>query len=269
VAEVAALAGTYRRLVGARIRSQWQYRTSFVLHVVGQFVAGFFDFVGIAVIFGRIDALDGWTVEEVLFLYGTSQLAFGLGDVFVSPVERASDHVRAGTFDQLLTRPLGPLFQLVTGEFELRRVGRALQGFVVFAVAMAALPVPWTAGRAAMTAVVVVTGAVIFASSWVLTSSIAFWAVQTQELANSVTYGGGFLTQYPVDVFGAALRQLLLVMPMAFVSYVPATWVLDREGAYDLPSWAPFASPAVALLFALVARAVWRAGIRQYRSTGS
>ena len=269
MADTTTLAGTYRRLVGARIRSQWQYRTSFVLHVVGQFVAGFFDFVGIAVIFDRIDALDGWSVEEVLFLYGTSQLAFGLGDVFISPVERASDHVRLGSFDQLLTRPLGPLFQLVTGEFELRRVGRALQGLVVFSIAMVALPVPWTPGRIGMTAVIVVSGAVIFAASWVLTSSIAFWAVQTQELANSVTYGGGFLTQYPVDIFASGLRRLLLVVPMAFVAYVPATWVLGKRSAYGLPSGAAFATPLVAAAFAVVASLVWRTGIRQYRSTGS
>ncbi|HYD09788.1 MAG TPA: ABC-2 family transporter protein [Acidimicrobiales bacterium] len=262
-------AATYRRLVGARVRSQWQYRTSFVLHVAGQFVAGFFDFVAIAVIFDRVHALDGWQVEEVLFLYGTSQLAFGIGDVFVSPVERAADHVRLGTFDQLLVRPLGPLFQLVTGEFELRRVGRLVQGLVVFVAAVVALPVEWTAGRVVMTAATVAGGVVIFSSAWVLTSSIAFWAVATQELANSVTYGGGFLTQYPVDIFGAAIRRLLLVVPMAFVSYVPATWVLGRDDVYGLPSWCAFASPAVALAFALVARFVWRSGIRHYRSTGS
>lgn len=269
MAEAMALASTYRRLVGARVRSQWQYRTSFVLHVIGQFVAGFFDFVGIAVIFERVSALDGWTVEEVLYLYGTSQLAFGIADVFVSPVERASDHVRQGTFDQLLTRPLGPLFQLVTGEFELRRIGRLLQGLVVFVLAVVALPVPWTVGRAALTAVTVLGGVVIFASAWVLTSSVAFWAVATQEMANAVTYGGGFLTQYPVDIFGAAIRRLLLAVPMAFVSYLPATIVLDRADVYDLPTWVAGASPVVATLFALVAGAVWRAGIRQYRSTGS
>lgn len=269
MAEQLALAGTYRRLVGARIRSQWQYRTSFVLHTIGQFVAGFFDFVGIAVIFDRIDALAGWSVEEVLFLYGTSQLAFGIGDLFISPVEHASTHVRLGTFDQLLTRPLGPLFQLVTSQFELRRLGRLLQGLVVLVAAVAVLPVPWTPGRAAMTALIVLCGSAIFGAAWVLTASVAFWAVQTQELANSVTYGGGFLTQYPVDVFASWLRRTVLVVPLAFVSYVPATWVLDRDDAYGLPAWAAFAPPAVAIAFGLVAALVWRAGIRQYRSTGS
>lgn len=267
--EASSLPGIYWRLVGARIRSQWQYRLSFGLHVAGQFVAGFADFVAIAVIFGQLTALDGWTLEEVVFLYGTSQLAFGLGDLFVSPVERAGIHVRLGTFDQLLIRPLSPMFQLVTGEFELRRVGRVVQGLVVFVVAAAVLPVPWTAGRIGMTALAVVCGAAIFGAAWVLTSSIVFWTVDGQELANSLTYGGGLATQYPVDILSRWLRRLFLVVPMAFVAYMPATWVLGRDDAYGLPSWAPFATPLVAMAFAAVARLVWRAGIRQYRSTGS
>lgn len=269
MADALALAGTYRRLVGARIRSQWQYRLSFALHVAGQFAAGFADFVGIAVIFGRIGALEGWSVEEVVFLYGTSQLAFGIGDLFVSPVERAGVHVRLGTFDQLLTRPLGPLFQLVTGEFELRRLGRLLQGLVVFVAAVAVLPVPWTAGRAGVTAMAVLCGAVIFGAAWVITSSIVFWTVDGQEMANSVTYGGGLVTQYPVDILGRWLRRAVLVVPMAFVAYVPATWVLGHDDAYGLPSSAVLATPLAAAGFAIVASLTWRAGVRQYRSTGS
>lgn len=269
MADALALVGTYRRLVGARVRGQWQYRLSFTLHVIGQFLAGFADFAGIAVIFGRIDLLDGWAIEEVLFVYGVSQLGFGIGDLFFSQVERASVHVREGTFDQLLTRPLGPLFQLVTSEFELRRLGRILQALAVFVAAVVVLPVPWTPARAAVTFVAIASGGAIFAAAWVLTSSIAFWAVASQELSNSMTYGGGMLTQYPMDVFGGWLRRLALLVPMAFVSYLPATWVLGREDAYGLPAWVSFMSPLAALLFALVARFVWRAGIRHYRSTGS
>jgi ABC-2 type transport system permease protein len=110
---------------------------------------------------------------------------------------------------------------------------------------------------------------VIFGALWVITSSISFWTVDTQELANSFTYGGGFLAQYPVDVYAAWLRRIVLLVPLAFVSYLPAAWVLDRPDAYDFPVWARLSSPAAALASVLVARVVWRAAVRHYRSTGS
>ena len=47
----------YRRLVGARIRADWQYRTSFVLFLLGQFMVALSDFAAIAVIFAAVDDL--------------------------------------------------------------------------------------------------------------------------------------------------------------------------------------------------------------------
>ena len=51
MAELADTAGIYRRLVGARIRSQLQYRLSFVLNLVGMAIVTFLDFAVILVLF--------------------------------------------------------------------------------------------------------------------------------------------------------------------------------------------------------------------------
>jgi ABC-2 type transport system permease protein len=259
----------YTRLISARIRGQLQYRASFALYTGAQFLAAFADLLAILVIFNRVPALDGWSINEVLYLYGTSQLAFTLADMFASQVDRCGLYVQQGTFDQLLVRPMGPLFQLSTLEFELRRGGKVLQAALVFVIAATHMPVPWTAGRAAVTVMMILSGIVLFASLWVITSSIVFWTIGSVEAGNAFTYGGGYLSQYPVDVFASWLRRLLLAVPVAFVSYLPATWVLDRDDAYDLPGWAVLASPLAAGATALVARAVWRHAIRHYRSTGS
>ncbi len=269
MAEAIALGRTYRRLIAARIRGQLQYRLSFGLYVVAQFLAAFADLLGILVVFNRVPALHGWSVEEVLYLYGTSQLAFSTADLFLSQVDRCALYIRQGTFDQLLCRPLGPLFQLSTLEFELRRGGKVLQALLVMVIAAVNLPVPWTAARVAVTVMTIASAFVIFGALWVITSSIAFWTIGSTEVSNAFTYGGGYLTQYPFDVFSSWLRRFLLLVPVAFVSYLPAAWVLDRPDAYDFPAWARLSSPAAALLATLVARAVWRTAIRHYRSTGS
>lgn len=257
------------RLVGARIRSQLQYRLSFALYTVGQFLASFLDLVEILVLFSRVSALGGWSIDEVLFLYGISQVGFCAADLFLSQVEGASLHIKQGTFDQLLVRPLGALFQLCADEFQLRRVGRVIQALLVLAVAISRLPVPWTPARAAVTLLAIASAFVIFGSLWVLTSSIAFWTVETQELANSFTYGGGYVSQYPADILAGWLKRTLLVVPLSFVGYLPAAWILDKHDTYGLPSWALLSSPIAAVAIALVARVVWGAAIRRYRSTGS
>ena len=259
----------YLRLVGARIRADWQYRLSFTAFTISQFLAGFLDFVVIAVIFSNVNALAGWSATEVALLFGITGTAFGLGDVFVSEVERASLHIKRGTFDQFLIRPVGALIQLCAHEFALRRAGRVAQGVVVLAIAASRLGVFADAGKTAFVVLAVASGTVIFGGLWVVTSSVAFWTVETQEAANTFTYGGNYLTQYPLDLFADWLRRAVVVVPLAFVNYFPTVWVLGRTDALGAPGWFAFASPGVALITALIARAVWRAGIRHYRSTGS
>jgi ABC-2 type transport system permease protein len=270
VAELVALAGIYRRLVGARIRGDWQYRASFVLFLISQTVVAAIDFAVILVLFGRIDALAGWTLPEVAFLYGVSGTAFGIGDVFISQVETASARIKAGTFDQLLVRPVPALLQLSAVEFALRRLGRLVQPLIVLVISLRLLDVNWTLSSAALVAAAIASGIAIYGSIWVITSSISFWAVDSQEVASAFTYGGFTLSQYPVDVFGAWLRRLVtFAVPIAFVAYLPATELLHKPIALDLPRWIGWSSPAVAVAMVLIARAVWTTAIRHHRSTGS
>ena len=68
---------------------------------------------------------------EVALLFGLSGVAFGLADLLVSQVETASSHIKAGTFDLFLLRPMPTLLHLSASEFALRRIGRVLQPAVV------------------------------------------------------------------------------------------------------------------------------------------
>lgn len=262
-------AAIWIRLAAARVRADWQYRTSFVLFTLGQALVTILDFVAIAVIFSRVHSLDGWSLAEVAFLYGASGVAFSTADAFISAVERCSQRIKDGTFDRLLIRPLGPLLQLSAEEFAFRRFGKLAQALVIFVIAIAAVDAPWTLGRALMVPVMVASGTAIFGSIWVITSSASFWLVDTQEFANAFTYGGNFLSQYPLGVFAPWLRRFATLIGIAFANYVPALYVLGRDDLLGLPSWAPLATPAVALTASFLARAVWHTAIRHYRSTGS
>ena len=118
--------------------------------------------------------------------------------------------------------------------------------------------------------VTVVAGTVIFSAIWVVTSALAFWTVESQEMGNAFTYGGNLATQYPLDVLGDWLKHLFtFVFPLAFVAYLPASEILGKPAPLGLPAWTVWMSPAVALLSAAVASAVWRLAIRHHQSTGS
>lgn len=260
----------YFRLVGAQVRSQLQYRTSFALDLLANVLISFLDFAAVLILFENVPALDGWTLHEVAFLYATTCISFAFVDLAVGHLDLFPRMIREGTFDLVLVRPRGSLFQVVASDFSLRRVGKALQGAIVLAFALSGLDIDWDAGRVAMLGVMLVAGAAIFAAVWVAGATIAFWTVDGGEFTNAFTYGGNYLTQYPISIYGDWLRRFLaFVVPMAFVCYFPALYVLEKEDPLGFPRAFQFASPLVALAVAVAAGVIWTQAVRRYRSVGS
>lgn len=267
---MASTLGIYRRIGASRVRAQAQYRFSFALQAIGAFLFSFMDFAMILVLFTHVSALADWSLGEIAFLYGTSYLPFRGADILMTNMDRLPMLIRMGTFDQVLTRPLGSLGQVLTGDLDVRHVGGMAQGVVILAYALTHVSIDWTLARAGMFTLMLCSAGVIFGAIWVATNAIAFWTTDAREIANTFTYGGNYVTLYPLNIFGRWLRRILVfVVPLGFVNYFPSLFILDRADATGSPSVFRFLSPAVAIGAAVVAGAVWRYAVRHYRSTGS
>jgi ABC-2 type transport system permease protein len=257
-------------LLRASLRAQLAYRLSFVLLTVGAALATFFDFLMIAVIFTHLPRLAGWSLYEIGLLYGIAGVAFGLTDLCIGTLDSLPQLIREGTFDVVLVRPVGALYQVLAKEFGMRRLGKVGQSAGVLGYSIAHLHVAWSAPKVGVLAMALVTAPLIFGSVWVIAMTQVFWTIDTGEVANAFTYGGSFIASYPINLFARWLRDLLaFVVPMAFVSYYPALFILGRPDPVGLPPFAPLLTPAVAAGMVLLARAVWRTGVRHYRGTGS
>ena len=259
----------WRRLVGAQVRSQFQYRLSFGLGFLGAGLISFVDFLAVLVIFHNVPSLDTWTVHEVAFLYAVSSIAFGLTDMLIGHLDEFPQLIRTGNFDILLVRPRSTLLQIFASDFAMRRFAKVVQGLVVLVYAATGLSVDWTPLRLLFLVLCVPVGMVIFGSIWVVGACIAFWTTDGGEFTNAFTYGGNFMAQYPIDIYSTWLRRFLAyIVPLAFVCYFPALYILDKPDPLGLPRFLEFASPVIAGGAALVASFVWRFAVRHYRSAG-
>ena len=260
----------YGLLAWTWIRAAAQYPVSMVLLALATAVVTGLDAAAIGLLFTQAPRIAGFGASEVLFLYGTSALSFGISDIALGTTERLGRHVRQGTLDAMLVRPVSPLVQVATEDFSPRRFGKLVPAIAMLAFALPRVEAAWTPGRAAMIPVMVLSGTAIFGALWVLAGAVQFVLVDSHGASKSVTYGGAFLTQYPMTMFGRDfVRGVTFVVPLAFVNWQPALYVLDRPDPLGLPDAARFASPAVAAALCAVAALAWRAGLRHYRSTGS
>ena len=259
----------WRKLVGAQVRSQLQYRASFALDVFGSFWISFIDFLVVLTIFHNVSRLNTWTVHEVAFLYALSSITFAFTDLLIGHLDQFPQKIRDGNFDIVLVRPRGTLLQIVASDFATRRFAKALQGAIVLVYALSGLSIHWTVAREIVLLVSLPSAVVIFGSVWVVGACIAFWTTDGGEFTNAFTYGGTTMAQYPFDVYGAWLRRFLgYFVPLAFVCYFPALYVLGKPDPLGLPRVLDFLSPAVAVVAACVSGLIWRFAVRHYRSAG-
>jgi ABC-2 type transport system permease protein len=132
------------------------------------------------------------------------------------------------------------------------------------------LALAWTPDKVLVLAVALASGIAIFFSIFVLAAAFCFWTVEGKEATHVVSYGGVTLVDYPLDIYADWLRRFAtFVLPLAFVSYYPALYLLDRPDPLSLPDWLRLLSPLAALALALLARLGWSVGVRHYQSTGS
>ncbi|MFH8754752.1 ABC transporter permease [Streptomyces atroolivaceus] len=260
----------YGLIVAMWLRSTMAYRASFVMTALGNFLVTGFDFVTIMLMFGHVDALGGFTLPEIALLYGASATAFGLSDLVLGSMDRLGRRVRDGTLDTLLVRPVPVLAQVAADRFALRRLGRITQGLLVLGYALLTLDIEWTPLKVVMLPLMVLSGAAIFGAVFVAGAAFQFYAQDASEVQSAFTYGGTTLLQYPPSIFAQDLvRGVTFVVPLAFVSWLPALYVLGRDYPVDLPRWVAFLPPVVAAVCWVLAGLAWRAGLRAYRSTGS
>jgi len=257
-------------IAGAWVRAGMTYRASFWAMTVGQALISVIDFAAIAIMFGHVDELGGFTLGQVALLYGMSGFALGVADLLVGNTELLGRRVRDGSFDAMLVRPVAPLVQVAADQFALRRLGRIVQSVAVLGWGLAATDIDWSAAKVLVLVATLISGSVIFCAVFVVGSAFQILAGEASEVMNAFTYGGNTLTQFPLTIYpGEVVKGVTFIVPLAFVNWYPALYLLDMPDPLGLPSWLQYASPAVALLAALAAAVAWRAGVRRYRSTGS
>lgn len=269
MAETPTAWGAYRAILGSRVRAQTSYRTSFALDVAGSVGVGVVEFSELYIIFHNVDALGGLDVTAAMLVFGLANVAWAVSDLALGNLAQLPQHVRTGTLDVLLLRPLPLLAQLVTGDIALRRLGRAAVGGVVLAVALVRLDIAWTPRDLVLLAVTPVAGAAVFGALFLTAGAVQFWLVDGGEFTHAFTYGSSYASSFSAALMPLPLRVFFsFVVPAAFVGYLPTVTLLRLPGPVGLPGWLGWCLPGVAVLSWLVALSLWRRGLRRYTGAG-
>lgn len=255
----------YWRYFMIHLKSQMQHKTSFLMLIVGQFLATFTAFLGMYYMMARFQQIDGFTLNEVLISFSIITLAFALAEMFARGFDSFAILIGNGEFDRMLVRPQNLVLQVLGSRIELSRIGRLIQALLIFGYVLPNSDIQWTGLKLLTLCFMIIGGVIVFSSLFLLYASLCFFTIEGLEFINIFTDGGREFGQYPFSIYGeAVLKFLTFIVPLALVQYYPLLFLLGRSQN----TFFVFV-PLIACLFIFPCYGMWRFGLKHYQSTGS
>jgi ABC-2 type transport system permease protein len=242
------------------VMGELAYRLNFVVQLFQSLLELATALAGLAVIFAYTDKLGSWRPDEVVALVGVYFLVGGVIGLVIQPsMERFIDSVRQGTLDYTLTKPEDAQLLVSIQGVEVWKLIDIALGFGVLVVALVRLGERVGAWQAAAFAGMLLAGAAIVYSFWLILATCSFWFVRVENILIifQSMYEAG---RWPVSLYPGWLRfGLTFLVPVAFATTVPAEALTGRLNPQVL-----LGTMGLAAVMLVVSRLFWRAGIRHY-----
>jgi ABC-2 type transport system permease protein len=242
------------------------YRGDFLISLATSFAATIFSLGFVVVLFQKTTQLAGWSRDEVIFLWGFTQIPYGLFNVIsLNLYDFGNNYIIEGKFDRVLLRPVSSLFQVLFETFRIESLQEVATGVFCMWWATRRLGVVWTPGKFGLLVFFGACAAIIYVSIFLLLSTVSFWFEDRigvhPPVWNVIAFG-----RYPLSIYSGVVQFFLCwIIPFGLASFYPSVRLLGRTVH---PEYAPLV-PVVAVVFLALAISVWNFGTRHYSSTGS
>lgn len=255
----------YGHYVSIHVKSIMQYKISFLLSIMGQFLVSFNVFLGMFFMFQRFSCVGGFTYSQVLLCFSIFLMEFSLAECVARGFDTFSTMIRKAEFDRVMVRPRGLVFQVLGSKFELTRMGRMLQAVVMFVHGVRKSGIYWNTSRVITVIFMLLGGTALFFGIFLVYAALCFFTLESLEVMNIFTDGAREFGKYPVEVYGKRILQFCtFVVPYALVQHYPLLFLLGRKTEI----WWMFV-PLLAFGFVIPCYGLWKIGVKKYQSAGS
>lgn len=259
----------YGRLYLEFLALQWRamlaYRVNFLIGVSSTIAMQSGALLTIWVVMRQVPTLHGWTLYQILLVYGLTSLGLSINHMFADNLWTIGrQYIRPGGFDRFLVRPINPLFHLLADRFCYDGIGDFILGAAVTLVAASGLGIVWTVPGVLYLVLAILCGGAIFIAINLITCVSSFWIVDSLPVTLAIFQTSQF-ARYPLPIYAGWIRVLMTwIIPYGLVSFYPAAQ-LTNHGA-GLMAWAP---PFISCLLLLIGYRLWVFGLAHYTGTGS
>lgn len=254
------------------LAAEMEYRSNFLLACItsiGHLVGSAFS---IWVLYRKGILLGGWSFDEALLVLGFFVFLEGVANTVMRyNMSRIIAHVREGTLDFVLLKPVDSQFWLSTRNFSPWGIPNLALGVAVMLYAGSRMNLG--VGDYAMGIVPLVLGMVMLYSLWFILGAMSIWFVKIHNITH-VLYQLLEAGRFPVTAYPPMYQFVFtFIVPVAFLTTVPAAGMIGNTGMVPWLGSNPMMLMVVTVAMAggllLASRAWWRFALRYYTSASS
>lgn len=256
----------YRILVAQFLKTIMQSKIDFLMGLFGFFFAQIMGIAFLYLVFENIPNLQGWSLEQLIFIYGFAQIPRGIDHLFTDNIWMIAWRlVINGDFDRYMLRPMNLFFQVIAEKLQPDALGELLVGTILLIFSLSKGIVIVDIMHIILFVVSIFAGAIIYTSIKLFFASIAFWTKMSGPFLQ-VAYDLAEFAKYPTEIYAKAVRFIITwIIPFAFVAYLPASFFLKKTvspGVIGIEC-------IIALIFWCIAYALFKKGTSIYESAGN
>lgn len=246
-------------------KSCMEYRTDLINGIFSDLIFQTTNLVFILVVFQHTAFLEGWTKNEILFIYGFFLVPYAVFGTFFNLWNFQEKYIIKGEMDRVLTRPAHNLFQVMLETMDPPSLLGAVTGLVIMGYAAFDMGMDIAWYDPLILIGLVISAVLVYGGVYTGIAAIGFFSDSktgiTPMIWNIQNYG-----RYPVNIYNKVIKFILTwILPFAFVGVYPASYFLEREEfAFYL-----FLTPVIGILFFILGIIIWNIGVKNYRGAGS
>ncbi|MDP4197996.1 MAG: ABC-2 family transporter protein [Bacteroidota bacterium] len=207
------------------ILSAMEFRTSFLMQVIGMFVNDAAFTVLWYIFFQSFPTVNGWAWLDTAMLIATTTLSFSLVFIFAKGAMDLAVTVRLGELDYYLAFPADVLWHLSVSRTRIDAIGDMIFGITIFLVFGHVTLVSFVALIVASAG-----AACVMYGFIVITQSLAFYTPNIEDAARDIfelLLGFSF---YPQNIFTGGIRAVtIFVIPAFFTATIPERLIARFE----------------------------------------
>lgn len=174
------------------------------------------------ILFSLKEEIGGYTIKEVLLLWGVAASVFGISHIFFNKSFEISDLIINGKLDTFLVQPKNVFLGVISSDTSVSAIGDLIYGYICL------LLYGITMRNFILFTMFSITGAIILTAFISIVGSISFWIIKGDILTDSLTNIMLSFATYPGTIFKNSIKLLMYtIIPVGIANYMPVDIIIN------------------------------------------